>query len=115
MEKEFKIGDEVWYFGPYDALRHGIITDMQGKYVKIKDETVVGGTILENCYATKEECCKAENEKNEARKAKYRESIKTIKQLVRFLWQHDIHSEFPDYEAREVAKEKAREFGIRLD
>ncbi len=116
--KEFKIGEEVWYFDQYEVLRHGIITDIGDGYAKTKEGQHGGasaGAKLEHCYATKEECCKVKVEADEARKLKYRESVKTVEDLVKFLWTHDIHSEYPDYEARDIAAEKAKEFGIKLD
>lgn len=116
--KSFKIGDEVWYFDAYETLRHGIVTDVKDGIVQTKEGERGGmraGAKLEKCYATKEECCKDKAESDEARRQKYRDSIKTMEDLVQFLWSHDIHSECPDYEARDVAKEKAEEFGIELD
>ena len=39
----------------------------------------------------------------------YRTSIKDVRDLVKFLFTHDVHSEFRDYEAEVAARKRAKE------
>lgn len=117
-KNEYKVGDEVWYFDTWGSLRHGIIEKIVGDKAATREGKrggISAGSSLWNCWPTKEACLEAENKRWELQKAEYKESIKSVEDLVRFLYDHDINSEYADYEAREVAKECAAEFGISLE
>lgn len=116
-ESKLKIGDKVWYFDSWDNLRHGEIYDISKAYALTKEGKFGGaraGAKLEDCYPTKEACLKAKEERVAKQKAEYKASIKSIEDLVCFLYHHDVQSEFRDRAADEAAVECAAEFGIDL-
>lgn len=75
--------------------------------------------LAKNCYPTREAALKAQNAAIEATKAKYRAEIHSVEELVRFMYENTIASgacEYTDWEARTVAREKAKELlGIELE
>lgn len=110
--KEFKIGDMVWWFDAWDTLRWGVIYELKTGYALIHEEGRKGvetGAKLSRCHQSKQECLDASKRRIDATKQAYMDEIKDVKDLVRFLFDHDTHSEFRDYEAIEVAKIKAKE------
>lgn len=70
---------------------------------------LVTGAKLCECWPNKEECLNAESRRAELQKAEYKESIKDVNNLVKFLFDKDVHSENRDYEAAAAAKERAKE------
>lgn len=113
----FKTGDKVYWFDVWDNLQWGTIAYEKDKAFAINGEGKKGistGAKKDTCWPTKEDCLKAEVLRAEEQKKVYEESIGSIEDLVKFLFEHDIHGEFPDYEAKAVAEKKAREFGIEL-
>lgn len=125
-ENKYEIGNEVWWFDAWDNLRHGIIYDFRYRNEKdtvpffacIHENGRVGsetGAKIENCWPSKEACLDAENRRMEAQKAEYMESIKDAKDLVKFLFEHDVRSDTRDYAAFYAAKTRANElFGEDL-
>lgn len=114
---KFKVGDKVHWFDSWDNLQWGTIAYEQGNAFAINEEGKKGistGAKKEICWPTKEDCLKAEALRAEEQKKVYEESIGSVEDLVKFLFEHDIHGEFPDYEAKAVAEKKAGEFGIEV-
>ena len=52
---------------------------------------------------------RAETDRITAQTEAYRTSIKDVRDLVKFLFTHDVHSEFRDYEAEAAARKRAKE------
>lgn len=117
-KNEFKVGDKVWYFDAWGNLQNGVIYEIVDDHAKTKEGLhggVLAGAKLDKCWPSKEDCLYAENCRAVVQKAEYKESIKSVEDLVRFLYQNDVNSEYRDEEARKAAKERAEELGIRLD
>lgn len=110
--KKFKIGDRVWWYDPYGTLRWGIIYDIKDGHAAIHEEGKTGsqtGAPLDRCHATKDDCIRAETDRITAQTEAYQTSIKDVRDLVKFLFTHDVHSEFRDYEAEVAARKRAKE------
>lgn len=116
---KFKVGDHVWYFDYYGNLRDGEIYEITDAGMACTREGkrggVTAGTELENCWPSKEACLEAEQKRCKLQVEEYKRSIRSVEDLVRFLWKNDINSECPDYEAKRAAKERAADFGINLE
>lgn len=113
-----KKGDKVYWFDMYDNLQYGTITGEHSETSFVINskgrESIPTGAKKENCWPTKEDCLRAEVLRAEEQTKLYMESIGSVEDLVKFLFGHDIHGEFPDYEAKAAVKKKAAEFGIEL-
>lgn len=128
---KYEIGDWVWWFDPWDNLKKGIIygiievtygedTDnpTQVKHAKIYEDGHIGsstGARLSICWPSKEACIEAEKERSKAQVEEYKAGIEDVKDLVKFLFDYDVRSEYRDLDAVKAATEKAVEFGINLD
>lgn len=113
----YKIGDKVWWFDPWGTLRWGIIYDMDDHIAAIHENGRKGsctGSRLDNCWPSEDECRKAEAQRSELQTAEYRESITSVEDLVKFLFEHDVNGEDPNYDAQRAAKERAKEL-LNLD
>lgn len=113
----------VWFFDHYDNFRSGKII----KITKVKNETYY---FIENetfhttyyvspkdCYFTADDCLNAHKKKYDDTVNEYIRNIKTIEDLVLFMFTHTVSyaEEYTDYAAREAAIKKATEFGITLE
>lgn len=84
--------------------------------VDLKWKYGVSTESLDLIFETKEEAKNYINNKHEKTKNEYRNSINNIEDLVRFCFYNDFCSEeYTNYQAREVAIEKAKEYGIYLE
>lgn len=115
----YKIGDNVWWFDAYRNLQNGIIYDYYptDNFAAIKQGINGGihtGAKISDCWPTKDECLKAENRRAKAQKQEYKDSINTVEDLIRFLYTHDVQSEYRDYDAKAAVEERAAELGISL-
>lgn len=124
----YKVGDKVWWFDAWDNMRWGIIyeirTKKQGALSPVKMALIYEngrkgsntGARLEECWPTREQCLVAK--KNEEQKH-YKEClnyIRTVEDLVRFMYNTDLTSEFRDCAAAKAVTEKAKELlGIDLE
>ena len=109
---KYKIGDKVWWFDPWGTLRWGIIYDIVSDHAAIYENGRKGshcGAALEKCWPSEDECRKAEAQRSELQTAEYRESITSVEDLVKFLFEHDVNGEDHDYDARRAAEERAKE------
>lgn len=57
----------------------------------------------------------AEEKRSKLQKAEYKAQIKTIHDLVKFLYENNVNSEYRDYEAAAAAKECAVELGVPVE
>ena len=114
----FKEGQEVytidWY--SYSIRKAKIVSvDYREESIYVKFEYVENTVSIENIFVTEKEARDAKNKKIENTKNEYRKQINSVEDLVVFLFNHCINGdEYTDYEAREVAIEKAKEYGINL-
>ena len=71
------------------------------------------------CYSTREAALAAQNAENERIRDGYRAQIQTVKDLIKFMYSNNVHNgaeEYTDWNARQVAREKAKELlGLELD
>lgn len=118
-KNSYKIGDMVWWFDAWGTLRSGTIYDFtparEGKIAKIYENGRKGactGALIEACWPSKEACLAKEAERSAAQVAAYKESIQSVHDLVRFLYKHDVNSEYRDYDAAKAVKERAAELGV---
>lgn len=120
MNKEIKPGDKVWWFDNWSNLQEGKVKDIITENVRGEDVTyatisqggyggVSTGAKLEDCYLTKEECLKAENKRFAAQVAEYKAQIKRPEDLIQFMYDNDLNSEYQDFEARRAVAERAKE------
>ena len=74
--------------------------------------------LASKCYPTREAAKAAQDAESEKLSDKYRSQIKNAEDLVRFMYCHHVSrcEEYTDWNARAVAKEKAKEFfGLDLN
>lgn len=118
MIKNPKIGQKVWFRSAYVTVNQGKITEIcTGKaegYVTLKGINDTYGTCgakLEDCFLTKEELLADKQVKNDARIKRYCEEIKTVNDLVTFMYDNNVScsEEYTDWEAREAARIRAKE------
>lgn len=116
-EKQFKVGDTVWWFDAWGNLRWGIIYGIEDGHALIREEGkgAKTGAKLGDCWESKEACLRAEARRAKLQTKEYEESITDVESLVRFLFEHDVHSEYKDYDAEAAARKRARELlGIEI-
>ena len=100
----------------YAACPTGILYHSGAVYIHVKGITVPGthSILLNSLYEHREDC---EQEKAQA-DANWREqmsdSIQSVEDLVCFCFRYMTGEAAEDYEAREIAREKAELFGITL-
>lgn len=132
MENTFKIGDKAYF---EDSWTENIIggevvevgmTDATEKhpseqFVKIKIEGSryeKRDQLSSKCYPTCEAALAAQQSKNEAIRNKYRDSIQSVKDLVKFMYDNNVcgSEEYTNWNARQIAREKAAELlDLNLD
>lgn len=124
---QYQAGDTVWWFDPYENLRNGKITEIketnqkgvgaiQYATVDLSDNPGTMNTPLNVCWPTKGECLAADMQERQMQCEEYKAGIHDVKDLVKFLYEADINSEFPDHAARDAANAKAMELlGINLE
>lgn len=122
--KNIKIGQEVWFKATWTDVNSGIVTEIcEGKtkgYVMLKgtrETTGTTGAKIKDCYPTKTELLDALRKEFDDKVKAYCESIKTIEDLVRFCYDHNMSAEeYTDWEAAKAAKIRAKEMlGIELE
>jgi len=125
----FKVGGNAYFEEPWTGCIIGgkILEIKQTEkqpsepYLVIKIEGACYGTrnfLASKCYPTREEAQAAKERKSEELQNKYREQIKTPADLVTFMYDNAVAccEEYTNWEARAVAKEKAKEFfGLELE
>ncbi len=118
----FAIGEHIWFnqawVGPSGGTILGFnpIIDSNGKHatsIKIHlDDGGVTESLLKNIYHTKEELLEINKKEESILIANYKSEILDIESLVRFMFNNTISTgscEYTDWEARQAAKERAKE------
>lgn len=122
-DTNFKIGQHVWFFDAYDNLVNGNIIEFipvektKGvPYLTVREGKYgTRSAKVSACYSSKQECLDAGKTETEAQTAGYIAKIQTAEDLVRFMYETNIHGEFPDYAARKAIQMRAKELmGIEL-
>lgn len=125
-KKDLKIGQQVYIIETYTDFIHrykvmGFKTDPKyGEYVSLNgDEKDCVGTIgrpFDKVYPTKEAAQAALQAKDEEIRNQYRDEIKSVQDLIQFMYDYTVScaEEYTDWNARNVAKEKAAEFGFPI-
>jgi hypothetical protein len=121
----FGIGDHVWFNNMWVGPVSGVITafeetDDHKEYAEIHwdDGGTSGALLADGIYPDEESIIKANSIKNDKTVAAYKESIKDVSDLVRFMYNKAVCTaeEYTDWEARQAARERAKELlGIDLD
>ena len=125
MANTFKVGDTA-YFEEYwtERIIGGKVievgmTKATEKYsskqfvkIRIEDSRETRDQLSEKCYQSREAAQAAKDAEDEAIRNKYREQIQTIEDLVIFMYNNNVYNgaeEYTDWNARQVACEKAKE------
>lgn len=109
MSDQFRIGDTAWCvsYGIKEKVR---ILEIEDGVAKCKADIGFCWKRLDDLYKTEQDCIDDIISKSNALKDKYRKEIKSIEDLVLFMFKHDVSNcEYQDYEAKAVAIEKAKE------
>ncbi len=132
MANMFKVGDKAYFEESWteniiggEVVEVGM-TDATEKrpseqFVKIKIEGSryeKRDQLSSKCYPTREAALVAQQSKNEAICNKYRDSIQSVEDLVKFMYDNNVcgSEEYTNWNARQVAREKAAELlGLNLD
>lgn len=123
MERStMKIGQEIWYQDTYGNIQSGeVIGFHEGiDYVKIRGTRSSHGSQgvkITHCYSTKDELITAMQVKSQERVSAFCGKIKTVNNLVRFMYDNTVSSaeEYTDWDARKAAAIRAKELlGIDL-
>ncbi len=129
---EFKVNDSAYFIEPWTGnIIGGQVLEVKQTEAKPKHPSEpylviqIEGTrygkrdfLARKCYLTREAAESAQNAKSEKLRDKYCSQIQSIRDLVRFMYSHHVSccEEYTDWDARFVAKEKAKEFfGLELD
>lgn len=111
-KNKYEIGDKVWWFDSWGNLRWGVIYNFVKGHAAIYENGRQGshtGAMVEDCWPSKDECLRAEAQRSELQVAEYKESIISVEDLVKFLFEQDVNGEDYDYDARRAAAERAKE------
>ncbi len=108
--------DIIWFFDLYNNLCHGTILEIGQDFILVKENYDSHWMPSEECFPSKEACCKAREEQREKQIAEYEKSIKTVSDLIGFMYTYVVcpAEEYTDWEARAAVERKAMEFGINL-
>lgn len=82
---EYKVNDTVWWFDAYGTLRKGVIYEIGDTHALIYEDGKKGvktGAKLSDCWPTKDACLAAENQRSALQRTAYKESIRTVSDLV---------------------------------
>lgn len=125
---KFKIGDHVWFDQTWVGLTGGTITDIEEFENPRTKEMLIWARIhaddggdtgakIDRIWATKEEGRNAMKAESDAAIKKYKDSIKDVNDLVRFMYDNTVSSaeEYTNWEARRAVRERTKELlGVDL-
>lgn len=132
MANTFKIGDKAYFEESWTeniiggkVIEVGMTDETEKhpseQFVKIQIEGSRHDKrtqLSSKCYPTREAALAAQQNENKTICNKYRSEIQTVKDLVTFMYNNNVHNgacEYTDWNARQVAREKAAELlGIDL-
>lgn len=116
--KKIQKGMHVWFFDSYDTLQDGIVDSIQLAggidYALFRNN---GGAKCEDCYPSKNACLQAKLEKDNAEVLQIQQSIQTVEDLVRYMYNHTVScaEEYTNWNARKAVAIRAKELlGIEL-
>lgn len=126
MANTFKVGDKAYFEESWtENIIGGEVVEVgmteatekhpSEQFVKIKIEGSryeKRNQLSSKCYPSREAALAAQKSENEAICNKYRESIQSVKDLVKFMYDNNVCNgacEYTDWNARQVAREKAAE------
>lgn len=120
---EYKVGDKVWWFDSNGNMKWGIIYDINTDnnnepFACIHESGIfsrVIGAKLFKCWPSQKACKEAERRRSAAQKAEYKESIKNLEDLAKFMFKHQVTGIGRDLDAEAAAKERMEELGIQID
>lgn len=121
--------EEVWFFDSYGNPRNGHIDHIlkgaaqdgpepADPWVEVRVGEHARWTVrLSACHPTRTECLDAEQNRAKQTVETYKQNIRSAEELVAFCLDHCVAKaeEYTDWDAREAAIQKAREFGIDID
>lgn len=107
---------DIYTNSVYKARPTGILYHQGAVYVNVAGITVPGThTILLNkLYERREDCEQDKSQADIDRREQIDQSIQSVEDLVRFCFRYMTGEAAEDYEAREIARNKAEAFGISL-
>ena len=107
---------DIYTNSVYKARPTGILYHQGAVYVNVAGITVPGThTILLNkLYERREDCEQDKSRADIDRREQIDQSIQSVEDLVRFCFRYMTGEAAEDYEAREIARNKAEAFGISL-
>lgn len=120
------IGETIWFIEPYSGCIH------EGKIEEFLKTEVHGitndcawikashfgstGRLFDLIFLTEEDARKFIQQEEDNLSQTYRKQISNVEDLVRFMYDHTVScGEDTDWTARKIVKEKAMEFGIKLE
>lgn len=109
---DWKAGDTCFFIEPWSGQVHeGTIVDNNGAYCKLYDKTLSGTTHREydGIFGTHIDAMTIIQKVNQMRKEQFLSEIKTVEDLVQFMYVHQTSGEDPDYEAKAAVVIKAKE------
>lgn len=121
--KNFQINDHVYFRTAYVPFNEGIVTKIltsHGGLLTIECLSGMHGTqmvAVSNCFHTANELNDYNQQTSDAQVQKYRASIVTVCDLVRFMYNHTVSraEEYTDWEARAAACDAAKDLlGMNL-
>ena len=111
---EWKVGDIGYVIDDY-SIEKVKITNIQYRIITCSWRWGERICDIDDIYKSESEAKEAKIKNNKKIKQEYREQIKKIEDLVKFMYIHPMNAEeYTDWIAQDVAIEKAKEFGIEL-
>lgn len=118
-----KIGETVFIIEPWSSqIYEGNIEEIRHEnnrdYIWLKCPNFGNiGRIFDQAFLSEADAREYMQEENEKILNTYRNEIESLSDLVRFMYEHVVATaeEYTDWNARQVAREKAFDFGIELE
>lgn len=117
VEKNLKLGTHVWRYAKWSGIVEEKIdseclkTEKGQEYYALEGITVLGnsGDLIENLFMTKAAAEENTKKKREERREKMASKINTPEDLFNMMLEHMYCEEYTNYDAIDVAKQKAKE------
>lgn len=118
-KKDYAVGEWVWWIDAWRTMRGGTIYGFEdtknGLAALIYENGRKGsrtGALVKDCWPDKQTCLDKDAERSARQVEEYKKNIVTVHDLVKFLYEHDVNSEYMDYDAKKAAEERAAELGV---
>lgn len=117
---KYKVGDTVHWKNEWGTFSWGVIYEIKNGWALVYEkghEGLKSGARLKDCWPDYDTCVAMNKKKTQEEIKEYKELIKTVEDLVLFLFDHDTSgSEYCDWEAKTAAKERAKELlGLEVE